>query len=142
MSSRGVKNPAISRFRVDIPQDLQKLCHSVNCLVTSLSFVHLSICIVDTMSKPIHVYVSSRYEQDGVNWIAFLARYKLHGILCDDMGLGKTLQTLCVVAGDHYQRQLKYEVCLLLINVITILEFQTCYLACSLLKTLVLPCLQ
>ena len=39
--------------------------------------------------------------QDGVNWLGFLNKYKLHGILCDDMGLGKTLQTICIIAGDH-----------------------------------------
>eukprot|EP00900_Chrysochromulina_parva_P022895 jgi/Chrpa1/5239/Chrysochromulina_OHIO_Genome00015905-RA len=36
------------------------------------------------------------YQQAGVDWLAFLRRFGLHGILCDDMGLGKTLQTLCV----------------------------------------------
>jgi TATA-binding protein-associated factor len=48
------------------------------------------------------------YQQDGVNWLAFLNRYNLHGILCDDMGLGKTLQTLCIVASDHYLRAEEY----------------------------------
>ncbi|KAG1669340.1 TATA-binding protein-associated factor 172 [Nymphon striatum] len=42
------------------------------------------------------------YQQDGVNWLWFLNKYKLHGILCDDMGLGKTLQSICILAGDHY----------------------------------------
>ena len=42
--------------------------------------------------------------QDGVNWLAFLNKYKLHGILCDDMGLGKTLQSICILAGDHCHR--------------------------------------
>ena len=32
-------------------------------------------------------------------------RYKLHGILCDDMGLGKTLQTICMLATDHFDRK-------------------------------------
>ncbi|XP_062927802.1 TATA-binding protein-associated factor 172 isoform X2 [Mobula hypostoma] len=45
-----------------------------------------------------------KYQQDGVNWLAFLNKYKLHGILCDDMGLGKTLQSICILAGDHYLR--------------------------------------
>ncbi|XP_059619603.1 TATA-binding protein-associated factor 172 [Phlebotomus argentipes] len=44
------------------------------------------------------------YQQAGVNWLWFLNKYKLHGILCDDMGLGKTLQTICILAGDHKQR--------------------------------------
>ena len=42
------------------------------------------------------------YQQDGVNWLAFLNKYGLHGILCDDMGLGKTLQTICILAADHF----------------------------------------
>lgn len=43
-----------------------------------------------------------------MNWLAFLNKYKLHGILCDDMGLGKTLQSICILAGDHYNRQQEY----------------------------------
>lgn len=49
------------------------------------------------------------YQQAGVNWLAFLNKYKLHGILCDDMGLGKTLQSICILAGDHYDRDQKYK---------------------------------
>ena len=40
-----------------------------------------------------------------MNWLAFLNRYGLHGILCDDMGLGKTLQSICILAGDHYYKE-------------------------------------
>ncbi|WAQ95291.1 BTAF1-like protein [Mya arenaria] len=50
-----------------------------------------------------------KYQQDGVNWLGFLSKYKLHGILCDDMGLGKTLQSICIMATDHYRRQVKYK---------------------------------
>ncbi|XP_004536960.1 TATA-binding protein-associated factor 172 isoform X2 [Ceratitis capitata] len=52
---------------------------------------------------PLSVELRS-YQQAGVNWLWFLNKYNLHGILCDDMGLGKTLQTICILAGDHYQR--------------------------------------
>ncbi|CAK7341663.1 unnamed protein product [Dovyalis caffra] len=41
-----------------------------------------------------------RYQQEGINWLAFLKRFKLHGILCDDMGLGKTLQASAILASD------------------------------------------
>jgi hypothetical protein len=34
------------------------------------------------------------YQLAGFQWMQFLARHGLHGILADDMGLGKTLQTL------------------------------------------------
>ncbi|XP_069123766.1 TATA-binding protein-associated factor 172-like [Argopecten irradians] len=50
-----------------------------------------------------------KYQQDGVNWLAFLNKYSLHGILCDDMGLGKTLQSICILASDHFLRDQKYK---------------------------------
>ncbi|XP_033211353.1 TATA-binding protein-associated factor 172 isoform X2 [Belonocnema kinseyi] len=45
------------------------------------------------------------YQQQGLNWLDFLNRYRLHGVLCDDMGLGKTLQTLCILALDHHRNR-------------------------------------
>lgn len=57
---------------------------------------------------PVSLSVELRgYQQAGINWLWFLNKYNLHGILCDDMGLGKTLQTICILAGDHVQRQEK-----------------------------------
>ena len=41
-----------------------------------------------------------RYQQEGINWLAFLQRFHLHGILADDMGLGKTLQSSAIIASD------------------------------------------
>ncbi|KAF7530785.1 hypothetical protein G7054_g9506 [Neopestalotiopsis clavispora] len=60
---------------------------------------------VESFSIPVAINAELRsYQQDGVNWLNFLNKYHLHGILCDDMGLGKTLQTICMVASDHYNR--------------------------------------
>ncbi|KAI4614429.1 hypothetical protein J4E83_007082 [Alternaria metachromatica] len=60
---------------------------------------------VEPFEIPVGIKATLRsYQQEGVNWLAFLNRYNLHGILCDDMGLGKTLQTLCMVASDHHMR--------------------------------------
>ncbi|CAH3196884.1 unnamed protein product [Porites evermanni] len=60
---------------------------------------------VENYTIPVPIKAELRkYQQDGVNWLAFLNRYKLHGILCDDMGLGKTLQSICIIAGDHYTK--------------------------------------
>ncbi|ONH67166.1 TATA-binding protein-associated factor MOT1 [Cyberlindnera fabianii] len=66
-------------------------------------------------SKPFELPVAidatlRKYQQEGVNWLAFLNKYHLHGILCDDMGLGKTLQTICIVASDHHLRAEDYKV--------------------------------
>ena len=40
-----------------------------------------------------------------VDWLAFLRRFGLNGVLCDDMGLGKTLQALCVLAAAAHDRR-------------------------------------
>lgn len=54
---------------------------------------------------PIPVKADLRsYQQDGINWLAFLNKYRLHGILCDEMGLGKTLMSICILAADHFYR--------------------------------------
>jgi superfamily II DNA or RNA helicase len=37
------------------------------------------------------------YQIQGVNWLSFLKRTGMGGVLADDMGLGKTLQTLCIL---------------------------------------------
>ncbi|KAF7719292.1 SNF2-related protein [Penicillium ucsense] len=64
---------------------------------------------VEPFQIPVAIKAELRsYQQDGVNWLAFLNRYNLHGILCDDMGLGKTLQTICIVASDHHMRAEEY----------------------------------
>ena len=38
------------------------------------------------------------YQKDGFDWLAFLWKQRLGGILADDMGLGKTLQALALIA--------------------------------------------
>jgi len=37
------------------------------------------------------------YQLEGFQWLAFLWRHRLGGILADDMGLGKTLETLALI---------------------------------------------
>ncbi|TGZ84550.1 hypothetical protein EX30DRAFT_2347 [Ascodesmis nigricans] len=65
----------------------------------------LDVRKVEPFELPVAINATLRsYQQEGVNWLAFLNKYHLHGILCDDMGLGKTLQTICMVASDHYLR--------------------------------------
>jgi superfamily II DNA or RNA helicase len=37
------------------------------------------------------------YQREGIDWLCFLHRHRLGGILADDMGLGKTLQALALM---------------------------------------------
>jgi TATA-binding protein-associated factor len=45
---------------------------------------------VDDYKLPFELLTGSlrRYQQEGINWLAFLKRFGLHGVLADDMGLG------------------------------------------------------
>ncbi|MEZ4685227.1 MAG: SNF2-related protein [Bacteroidia bacterium] len=40
------------------------------------------------------------YQQEGLNWLGFLRKHGIGGILADDMGLGKTLQTLTLLLSE------------------------------------------
>jgi TATA-binding protein-associated factor len=61
---------------------------------------------LENFTLPIPVKAELRsYQQQGVNWLAFLNRYNLHGILCDEMGLGKTLMSICILASDHCKKK-------------------------------------
>lgn len=64
---------------------------------------------ITSFEVPVAIKAKLRnYQQEGVNWLAFLNKYRLHGILCDDMGLGKTLQTICIIASDHHIKEEKF----------------------------------
>ncbi len=52
------------------------------------------------------------YQKEGFQWLQFLARHHLHGILADDMGLGKTLQTLTHIAAEIENGQAAGNPCL------------------------------
>lgn len=48
---------------------------------------------LDDYKPPISIRASLRgYQQEGINWLAFLRRFGLHGVLADDMGLGRPTQ--------------------------------------------------
>ncbi|KAI8867712.1 hypothetical protein GQ42DRAFT_164610 [Ramicandelaber brevisporus] len=65
---------------------------------------------IEEFKIPIKINATLRpYQQDGVNWLWFLNRFHLHGALCDDMGLGKSLQTLVIMASDHFLRAQRFE---------------------------------
>jgi TATA-binding protein-associated factor len=82
---------------------------------------------VEQYTLPVTINAELRkYQQEGVNWLAFLAKYQLHGILCDgtrliitlqadflttiaDMGLGKTLQSICILASKHFERAIRFK---------------------------------
>ena len=45
------------------------------------------------------------YQREGFDWLRFLWRHRLGGVLADDMGLGKTLQTLALICHAQASRR-------------------------------------
>ena len=47
---------------------------------------------LDSYEIPVEIKGELRkYQQEGVNWLAFLNKYQLHGILCDGKRIVKTI---------------------------------------------------
>jgi len=93
--------PRISRYQASLWADFEDLAdeteqatswrESAAGLLRAESVGHTPLPAgVDATLRP--------YQQDGFDWLAFLWRQRLGGILADDMGLGKTLQTLSLLA--------------------------------------------
>ncbi len=61
-------------------------------------WTHISTFDTPEVELPTTINADLReYQQKGLNWLWFLYKYGLNGILADDMGLGKTLQTLALI---------------------------------------------
>ncbi|MBR9726807.1 SNF2-related protein [Shewanella intestini] len=61
---------------------------------------------VEDIPLPRNLHATLRdYQKQGYNWLCFLKKYQLGGILADDMGLGKTIQTLAFLLGDKQANQ-------------------------------------
>ncbi|MGB2429159.1 MAG: DEAD/DEAH box helicase [Akkermansiaceae bacterium] len=68
--------------------------------ITSLGIGH-SLCTTQPTTVPSGLEASLRsYQQEGFEWMQFLANHELHGILADDMGLGKTMQSLAHILAE------------------------------------------
>lgn len=89
------------------------------CIMIFILYMIIDITIQKKSKFPSHYTL-----QDGVNWLAFLNKYNLHGILCDDMGLGKTLQSICIMASDHKLRDQKYQVSTVIIKFLYLLQWK------------------
>ena len=77
-----IENPSI-------PQEIQTLD------------IHRSSLNIQHSKVPTGLHTTLRsYQNEGFQWMQFLANNGLHGILADDMGLGKTMQTLTHILAE------------------------------------------
>lgn len=99
----------ISRFNAGLWAELEQVAdiveqsdrwrHSVSDLVALTADGGDGAGGPEALAPPVGLKAELRpYQQHGFEWLTFLWRHGLGGILADDMGLGKTVQTLAFVA--------------------------------------------
>jgi superfamily II DNA or RNA helicase len=90
----------ISRFQAGLWDELTELgvvSHQASAWQRQVQGL-LSIGSIESAALPKALEARLRpYQLDGFQWLAFLWKHDLGGILADDMGLGKTLQTLALI---------------------------------------------
>ncbi|MFK3679125.1 DEAD/DEAH box helicase [Microbacterium sp. NPDC090218] len=93
--------PRISRYQTDLWEEFEDLADEALPAVTWRATADGLRRATSVPAVPVPSGISADlrpYQQEGVNWLAFLWGHRLGGILADDMGLGKTLQLLALVA--------------------------------------------
>ncbi|MET0990125.1 MAG: SNF2-related protein, partial [Glaciihabitans sp.] len=105
--------PQISRYQAGLWAEFEDLADETEQAQTwraavaglmALDTVDLST--IDSTPLPASIQAEMRpYQREGFNWLAFLWKHQLGGILADDMGLGKTLQTLALISHALDERE-------------------------------------
>ncbi|WP_313356436.1 SNF2-related protein, partial [Microbacterium sp.] len=93
--------PRISRYQTALWEDFEDLADESEQAVSWRATAEglRGIERVPRTAPPAGLRAQLRpYQQQGLDWLAFLWQHRLGGILADDMGLGKTLQLLALIA--------------------------------------------
>ncbi|WEG10510.1 DEAD/DEAH box helicase [Microbacterium horticulturae] len=93
--------PRINRYQTALWADFEDLADvsepAVSWRATAEGLRDVAQVEQTTLPTALHAELRP-YQKAGYDWLAFLWRHRLGGILADDMGLGKTLQTLALIA--------------------------------------------
>ncbi|MBO9626238.1 MAG: DEAD/DEAH box helicase [Microbacterium sp.] len=92
--------PRISRYQTDLWEEFEDLADETEAAVGWRATAEglRQATGVPATPVPSGVHAELRpYQKTGFDWLTFLWRHRLGGILADDMGLGKTLQLLSFV---------------------------------------------
>ncbi|WP_411698743.1 SNF2-related protein, partial [Conyzicola sp.] len=93
--------PKISRYQASLWAEFEDLADETEQAVSWRATAAGLMAADGVESTPLPGGVNATlrpYQQEGFDWLAFLWRHGLGGVLADDMGLGKTLQTLALIA--------------------------------------------
>ena len=103
----------LSRYKLGLLAEMQRACDANRLRyfgpkkILDLSQQLGGFKTIKSVAIPKQFQATLRpYQRQGVNWLQFLRRYELNGILADDMGLGKTVQTLAHLAIEKKQGRL------------------------------------
>ena len=84
---------SVTNFFDDLEDNECKLPDAVRKITNELLSDHH-----ETIKPPSDLKASLRpYQEEGINWLAFLKKRELGALLADDMGLGKTIQSICLL---------------------------------------------
>ncbi|MCU1404561.1 MAG: hypothetical protein JWQ43_864 [Glaciihabitans sp.] len=100
--------PRISRYQVSLWGELEGLAEHTEQSESWRAAVGglREIGSVEPTPLPPGVQASLRpYQQEGFDWLVFLHKHQLGGVLADDMGLGKTLQAIALIAHAVAERE-------------------------------------
>lgn len=94
------KELTITRHQAGLWEELEELASSTETVASWDTHVQalLDAGAHDAPDVPAELAATLRpYQIEGFNWLTFLWRAELGGVLADDMGLGKTMQTLALM---------------------------------------------
>jgi len=92
--------PRISRYQTDLWEEFEDLADEAQPAVSWRSTAEGLRQATGVPATPVPPSLRAElrpYQKSGFDWLAFLWKHRLGGILADDMGLGKTLQLLTFV---------------------------------------------
>ncbi|MGW6173808.1 DEAD/DEAH box helicase [Arthrobacter sp. NPDC055138] len=90
----------ISRYQASLWEDLEEVATETVQARTWRDSVQGLLALESVEQTPLPAGLDAElrpYQAEGFNWLAFLWRHRLGGVLADDMGLGKTLQALALL---------------------------------------------
>ncbi|MDR0627549.1 MAG: DEAD/DEAH box helicase, partial [Bifidobacteriaceae bacterium] len=97
--------PRIGRYQASLWQDLEEVAGAVEGAGRWRSAMadlrDLASTDAAPSAEPLPATLTAElrpYQKAGYDWLTFIWRHRLGGVLADDMGLGKTVQTLAMIA--------------------------------------------
>ncbi|MCL1897312.1 MAG: DEAD/DEAH box helicase [Micrococcales bacterium] len=102
LSDRGDR-PRINRYQANLWSELEELANDVDIPTQWQETLAIMRALQNAAPEPLEPPATLKailrpYQHQAFEWLVFLWRYSLGGVLADDMGLGKTVEALALIA--------------------------------------------